>query len=187
MREVWVRKCKRPSAQAVWGTYEIASDEHGVWLYTPEGSRFRSTSDNGTEGECFVGQPEAPGLHVMQLVPSGDAWWFGHWKSFRGLPTMSIDVCTPAVFAGDAWTYVDLELDVYRSGDGAIGVFDQDELEDAVAHGLISEEERRTCLDVAAELEARLRAGDDPVFDGLAWSRLEAATALDLRPLTDVA
>ena len=122
MREVWIRKCKRPSAQAVWGAYEVARDEHGVWLYTPEGSRFRSTSDDGTVGECFVGQPEAPGLHVMQLVPSGDAWWFGHWKSFRGHLTVSIDLCTPAVFAGDAWTYVDLELDVYRAGDGTIGV-----------------------------------------------------------------
>jgi predicted RNA-binding protein associated with RNAse of E/G family len=96
---------------------------------------------------------------------------------------VSIDVCTPAELSGDAWTYVDLELDVYRAGDGGIGVFDEDELEEAVAHGLISEEEHGTCLEVAAELAARLRVGDDPVFDGLAWSRLEAAMALDLRPL----
>jgi len=185
MGSCWIRKCKRPSAHAVWGAYEVARDEHGVWLYTPEGSRFRSTSDDGTVSECFAGQPDAPGLHVMQLVPATDAWWLGHWKVFRGHRTLAIDVCTPATFVDDEWTYVDLELDLYKSTDGTIGVFDEDELDEAVAHGLIAEEERRTCIDVAEELNARLHV-NDPIFDGLAWSRLEAATALHLRPLADI-
>ena len=128
MRHCWVRKCKRPNAHAVWGAYEVDRDEHGVWLYTPEGSRFRSTTGDGTESECFAGQPDAPGLHVMQLVPAGDAWWFGHWKIIGGHRTVSIDVCTPAGFAGAEWTYVDLELDLYKSGDGTLGVLDEDEL-----------------------------------------------------------
>jgi uncharacterized protein len=165
MRDCRVRKCKRPSAHGVWGAYEVGRDEHGVWLYTPEGSRYRGTSHDGTVSECFAGQPDAPGLHVMQLVPSADAWWFGHWKIFRGHRTLSIDVCTPTALAGDEWTYVDLELDLYKSADGTISVFDEDELEEAAAQGLISEEEQRACLDVARELDARLRV-DDPVFDG---------------------
>ena len=143
-------------------------------------------SDDGTVSECFAGQPDAPGLHVMQLFPAGDAWWFGHWKIFRGHRTVAIDLCTPATFAGDEWTYVDLELDVYKSDDGTIDVFDEDELEEAVAHGLIAEEERRTCLDVAGKLKARLHI-EDPVFNRLGWSRLEAATALRLQPLVHIA
>ena len=186
MREWWVRKRKRPSGGGLWGAYEVGRDEHGTWLYTPEGSRYRGTSHDGTVGECFAGQPHEPGLHVMQLVPSGNEWWFGHWKVFGGRRTLSIDVCTPTVRAGDEWAYVDLELDLYKSSDGTVGVFDRDEFEEAVAHGLISDEEQRSCLDVARKLDARLHV-HDPVFDDLAWSRLEAAITLQLRPITDIA
>ena len=97
--------------------------------------------------------------------------------------TVSIDVCTPAAFAGDAWTFVDLELDVYRAGDGAIEVFDEDELEEAVASGgLVSEEEHpdragRGLVDGVLHLPRRpgglplgCESGDDPVFDGITWS-----------------
>jgi hypothetical protein len=185
MDQCWVRKCKRPSGDGLWGAYEVGRDEHGVWLYTPEGSRYRGTSHDGTVGECFAGQPDAPGLHVMQLVPSGHAWWFGHWAIFRGHRTLSIDVCTPTVLAGDEWAYVDLELDLYKSSDGTVGAFDEDEFDEAVARGLISEEEQRASLDTAGKLDARLHV-DDPVFDGLAWARLEAATALQLPPIADI-
>ena len=185
MRACRVRKSKRPSGDVLWGAYELGRDEHGSWLYTPEGSRCWGTSRDGTVRESFAGQPDAPGLHVMRLVPSGDKWWFGHWKIFGGHRTVSIDVCTPAVLAGDEWAYVDLELDLYKSSDGTVGVFDQDEFVEAVAQGLISEEEQRICLDITGRLDARLHV-DDPVFDGLAWSLLEAAIALQLRPITDI-
>jgi hypothetical protein len=183
MREGWIRKRKRPSGEGLWGAYEVARDEHGVWLYTPEGSRYRGTNPDGTVGECFAGQPESPGVHVMQLVPSGDGWWIGHWKIYRENHTLSIDVCTPTEKVGDEWAYVDLELDLYKSTDGTVGIFDEDEFADAIAGGLISEHERRVCIDTAAELDARLRSVD-PVFDDIAWSRLDAAIALQLPPIT---
>lgn len=186
VRECRVRKCKRPAGDGWWGAYEMERDEHGVWLYTPEGSRYRGTSHAGAVGESFAGQPDAPGLHVMQLAPSGHAWWFGHWKIFRGHRTLSIDVCTPTVLTGDEWAYDDLELDLYKSSDGTVGVFDEDEFTEAVARGLISEDEQRACLATAEELDARLRV-NDPVLDGLAWSRLEAAIELQLPPIIALA
>ena len=114
MRACWIRKRKRQGGNGLWGAYEIARDEHGVWLYTPEGSRYRGTNPDQGVDECFAGQPEAPGLHVMQLVPSGDAWWIGHWKVYRGNYTLSIDVCTPAEVICNEWTCVDLELDLFK-------------------------------------------------------------------------
>ena len=182
MRQCWIRKRKRPSGDGFWGAYEVAHDKHGIWLYTPEGSRYRGTNPDGTVHECFAGQPDRPGLHVMQLVPEDDAWWIGHWTVFSGKHALSIDVCTSAKKVGDEWEYADLELDLHKSSDTTVGIFDEDEFEDAVARGLISDEERRRCLDTARELVARLRV-PDPVLDDLAWSRLEAAIALGLQPI----
>ena len=186
MDECRIRKSKRPTGSGLWGAFEVGRDEHGVWLYTPEGSWFRGTGHDGAVTECYAGQPDPPGLHVLQLVPAGNAWWFGHWKVFQGHRTLSIDICTPAVFSRDQWAYVDLELDLYKSSDGTVGVFDQDEFDEAADQGMISVDERQACLAIAGELDARLRI-DDPVFDDLAWSRLDEATALQFPPITLIA
>jgi hypothetical protein len=182
----WIRKRKRPSGDGLWGAYEVARDEHGVWLYTPEGSRYRGTARDGSVGHCFAGQPDAPGLHVVHLVPSGAAWWFGLWKEWDGVRHLSIDVCSPATPIGDEWAYVDLELDLYKSSDGTVGVYDEDEFDEAVAAGLIDDAERRACLDVAAQLEPRLRTHVDPLLDEVAWARLADAVSLGLPPIVDL-
>lgn len=71
---------------------------------------------------------------------------------------MSIDVCTPAMLAGAEWAYVDLELDIYKSSDGTVGGFDQDEFDDAVVQGLISETERRACLEITGQARRSMAA-----------------------------
>jgi hypothetical protein len=184
VRQVWIRKTKRPSGDGLWGAYEVCRDEHGVWLYTPQGSRYRGTSPDGSVGECFVGRPEPPGMDVLQLVPSEDAWWFGHWTAVGGRHGLAIDVCRPAVLTGDEWVYIDLELDLSKSSDGTIRVYDQDEFDEAVSRQLISDPERRACLATVAALEARL-AIHDHVLDDLALARLGESTQLGVPPITD--
>ena len=179
-----VRKCKRPSGSGLWGAYEIGRDEHGTWLYTPERSRYVGTGPDGAVGECFAGRPDEPGLHVLQLVPAGNAWWYAHWKHLGGQRTFSVDVCTPAVLEGDDWSYVDLELDLIRwSPDEPVIVDDEDEFEQAVALGHITSAECDVALGTVRELTQRLRA-DDELFDRLAWRRLADASARGLEPIT---
>ena len=120
----------------------------------------------------------------MQLVPSESAWWFGHWKVSNGHNSLSIDICTPAALVDNEWGYTDLELDLFKSSDGTLGIFDGDEFDEAVSKGLISETEWRVCCETAAALEERLRSGGDALLDTLAWSRLASTTALRLPPIT---
>jgi hypothetical protein len=125
-------------------------------------------------------------LHVLQLVPSSGAWWFGYWAVHHGCRNLSIDVCTPGVLARDEWAFVDLELDLSKSSDGTVSIADEDEFDEAIGLGLISDAEQRACHSVVGELVPRLYQYD-PVFDVIAWSRLEEAIALRLPPIASMA
>lgn len=95
-----------------------------------------------------------------------------------------IDVCTPAEIDGLQLTYVDLELDLYRRAD-VVGIFDEDEFDDAFEAGLISGSEREQSLRTAHDLDGRLRNGYD-LFDDVVWRRLHAAVERRLQPLTEI-
>lgn len=182
-----MRKCKRPAGSGLWGAYEVSQDRYGVWLYTPEGSSFLGTDRDGRVGECFAGQPDAPGLHVLQLVPSAGAWWYAHWKHYKGQRQFAIDICTPAVIEDNEWSYVDLELDLIKWSPGEPVVLDdEDEFEEAVDLGHITQEERQECLATTRDLQRRLGTRDS-LFDELAWSRLAEVVALRLPPITRIA
>ena len=183
---VLIEKVKRPDGRGRWGAYVVAEDEHGVWLYTPQGSIFQATKD-GVVSTCSAGEPRPPGVSVLHLVPPS-AWWFARWQvSPTGVSALAIDICTPATFdAGERrWEYVDLELDLFKSSDGVVGIFDQDEFDDAVTAGEITPEEAAVCEATAAALDARLRRHDE-LFDELAWGRFAEAIRLDLPPIVDV-
>ena len=166
----------------VWSAYVIKEDEHGTWLYTPEGSVVAGRRD-GVVGRSYVGIPEAPGLHVLQLIPADRAWWYGTWAVDQVGPRTAIDICTPPEFADGQWSYVDLELDVYRRQE-MVGIFDGDEFEEACNLRTISAIEREVCLSTAAGLDCRLRA-EDWLLDEVVWDRLAASVRLDLPPLLD--
>lgn len=184
MEAVKIRKIKRPDGVGVWGAYFVADDEHGSWLYTPRGSRYRGTKD-GMSSLCAAGDPTPPGVSVMHLVP-GDQWWFARWQvDPRGIAVLAIDVCLPPQRVGGDWSYVDLELDLFKSSEGVAGLFDEDDFARAVEAGSISHVESVHASAVAADLKRRVLA-HDRLFDEIGWSRYREFAGVDLPSLVDV-
>lgn len=181
---VLIEKAKRHDGRGRWGAYVVAEDEHGLWLYTPRGSTYRGTQ-GGASSTCSVGEPTPPGVPVLHLIPR-QLWWFARWQvSPAGVSALAIDICTPATFDGRVWEYVDLELDLFKSSDGVVGIFDQDEFDEAVAAGEITQAEKAHCLEVAADLNARLQQ-HDRLFDDLAWQRFAEVTQLEVPSIVEL-
>jgi Ribonuclease G/E len=67
-----------------------------------------------------------------------------------------VNVCTPVECFPDAVRYVDLHVDVVKAPDGETRRVDDDELDDAVAAGLVSESLAAKARSVATSLEAAL-------------------------------
>jgi hypothetical protein len=67
-----------------------------------------------------------------------------------------VNVCTPVECFPDAVRYVDLHVDVVKGPDGEVRRVDDDELDDAVAAGLVSEALAEKARSVATSLESAL-------------------------------
>lgn len=171
MAAAFIRKVKRSGSTGVWGSYPVANDEHGVWLYTPGGSLYRGTTETGEVVVCHAGWPDPPGAPVIHLIPTA-GWWFARWQDVPTGAHLAIDICAPSEFCDGVWSYDDLELDVLKCRDGAWRLDDQDEFDHEFALGRISTREREASLDTVSELQARLEQHDD-VFDVLGWDRLD--------------
>jgi hypothetical protein len=181
---VFIRKVKRAGGSGVWGSYPVERDEHGVWLYTPQGSLYRGTTPSGEEQICHAGWPDPPGAPVMHLVPT-TGWWFARWQDVPTGAHVSIDICRPSELRDGVWSYDDLELDLLKHRDGSWRLDDVDEFDEEVALGRISRQESRSSLETVSELQARLDR-HDAVFDDLGWDRLERCSAHDLPPLIEL-
>ena len=80
-----------------------------------------------------------------------DAWYLpAFW--FTTDTDLTIDVCTPPTFNDETWSFVDMELDLFRSTDGRAGVVDQDDWSRLVASGLVSDDEVRAVNETAKTL-----------------------------------
>jgi hypothetical protein len=176
--KTFVRKRKRPTGCGLWPTYQLGTDEHGTWLFTPAHSSHRGNT--GDVCEVAETRPGGPGEDALHLVPL-DGWWFATWRP-RGL--LVADVSTQPVLIDNEWTYVDLELDPYLRRDGSIGTEDWDELAEARRTGLIDDVEHEAAVAASRTLEHAFTHGVEP-FGSCGWDRLTAAIALDLPPLTD--
>src|SRR4051794_36067886 len=96
---VTVQKLKRPSGCGMWRSYVLGSDEFGTWLHTPAGSFYRG-EDGGHVGYCEVAQDgQGVGRPIVQLIQPG-AWWIATWYRPTADRSVTIDICTPAVFDG---------------------------------------------------------------------------------------
>ena len=101
----------------------LGSDEHGLWLWGPAGTRMQRGAEE---------PKEARRPFVKLIAP--DRWWTALWNDGGGGSDGSIsvyvDIITPATWDGDTVTMVDLDLDVVRRADGDVEVHDEDEFEE---------------------------------------------------------
>jgi hypothetical protein len=178
---VTVRKLKRPIGSGVWGAYSLGTDRFGAWLHTPTGSLYRG-EDGHRAGVCVVAQGNnGAGQPIVQLIAPG-AWWIATWYPTGAAHDVTVDICTPAQFTERTWTYADLELDPWRSADGAVSTDDWDEFHAACAAGRISPTEASEAKTATTAIEARLKQRDEP-FGHAGATKLTAALALELPPL----
>ncbi|MGH9618086.1 MAG: DUF402 domain-containing protein [Bryobacteraceae bacterium] len=135
--------------------------------------------------ELEVGQGNrTAGLPVVQLIPVA-GWWTATWTIELGEGWISIDVCTPPTFFDNEWTYVDLELDPHRFGDGRVEILDREEFNASCEAGVITPLERTVALETAAMLEELLRREVEP-FGQAGWQRLKAALGSSLPPIREL-
>jgi predicted RNA-binding protein associated with RNAse of E/G family len=85
-------------------------------------------------------------------------WWYA--TVYRGADGERrgtyVNVCTPVECFPDAVRYVDLHVDVVKAPDGEVRRVDDDELDEAVADGEISEPLAERARQVAASIESAL-------------------------------
>ncbi|MFI7061856.1 DUF402 domain-containing protein [Kribbella sp. NPDC050124] len=174
----FIRKRKRPAGSGLWPTYELETDEHGTWFFTPQHTPHRG--DDGTFCEVAETRPGGPGQHALHLVPP-DGWWFATWLDSGRLVA---DVSTPPTLIDNEWVYVDLELDPFRRPSGTVGVRDWDDLAEAHRAGLIDDVEREVAVRAALNLLQQFTDAMEP-FGAVGWDRLRAAIARGLPPLTE--
>lgn len=123
---VAIRKLKRPVGFGVWSAYVLGVDEYGTWLHTPPGSSYCGHDGERTDVCALAQDSSGAGRPVVQLIAPG-AWWIATWYPVSEGFVVTVDICTPAVLAARTWTYVDLELDPWRSVDGGVPTDDWDE------------------------------------------------------------
>lgn len=78
-------------------------------------------------------------------------WWLpAFW--FSDTTDLTVDICTPPTLSEGTWTFVDLELDLFRTPDGRAGIVDQDEFEELARSGYLTDSQARRALDAADAL-----------------------------------
>jgi hypothetical protein len=171
---VRLHKIKRPAGVHRFDVLLIGTDEFGTWLFAPRGAGWQAPHASGRLG-----------FDVLVLLASGRpyvAWWCADPDGRR----LEIDICLPPEPAADGWTFVDLELDVFRHEDTAwTEIVDQDEFDVACRAGLIDQEAAHLALATANELHAHLRGQVEP-FGHAGWRKLTALQAdQNVRPSQD--
>lgn len=104
-----------------WQIYgeRIGEDEHGVWLWIPQGSAVRK----GFE------EPIALTHGFVMLVPR-DEWWLVEFYTDHPWHLVYVNIGTPPEWDGARFTQIDLDLDVARKIDESVVVLDEDEFLD---------------------------------------------------------
>ncbi|MBT8197210.1 MAG: DUF402 domain-containing protein [Acidimicrobiia bacterium] len=137
-------------------TVYLGRDEHGLWLASPV----------GTVAQKGMQEPKAIRNRGVHLIPTSD-WWVFSLHAGAESATHFLDISTPATFAEDRVTMIDLDLDVVRFADGRVILEDEDEFT-----------EHQVTLGYPSEwIEAALAAAE--------WGM--AAVTSDTEPLGDVA
>lgn len=111
-----------------WPVEHLGRDEHGTWLGSRQGNPVRQPDGRRVEAQ----------EHDAVWLVSEGAWWLpAFW--FTTETDLTIDICTPPTLDGSVWTFVDLELDLFRSADGRAGIVDQDEFDQLAKSGHLAD------------------------------------------------
>lgn len=127
----------------------------------------------GTVAETRSGPYEAiPGL---RLIPVGQMWSAYFVPSSPAVPTpdsIYVDISTPNRRVGDAFQFIDLDLDVEVVGAGPVTVLDRDEFIDH-ARAWSYPTETRTAAETTCDLVTTALTNRESPFDGayLYWWR----------------
>ncbi len=152
-----------------WSVEVLGTDQHGTWLGAQRGNPVQQRD----------GRVEPQPHDVVWLVAE-DAW---HLPAFVFTPEtdLTIDVCTPPAFADGAWSFVDMELDLFRRPDGHAGIVDQGDWDTLVGSGLVSDVEIRNVEETARSLLTLVERRVEPYDRAALWwlHRLDASTQSD--------
>ncbi|MGH3372620.1 MAG: DUF402 domain-containing protein, partial [Nocardioidaceae bacterium] len=123
----------------------LGDDEHGLWVGSVPGGL-------GRRGN---GQWVAIDHTRVRLFPRNQ-WWSALFNDEPHETEVYCDIATPAGFADNTVTAVDLDLDVRRMRDGSVRVFDEHEFaEHQVKYnypGHVVDTARHTCEWIAANI-----------------------------------
>jgi len=93
------------------------------------------------------------GYTWLQIAPVNEHWWLSVMFDTQGsLVQYYFDVTMHNRIDGDKSTFDDLFLDVVMRADGAVVLLDQDELDEALSEGVISQAEYDLAENEAAQL-----------------------------------
>jgi protein associated with RNAse G/E len=133
-----------------WPAHVLGTDRHGTWLGARRGNPVQQA-----DGRVEPQQHDAVWLVVE------NAWYLpAFW--FTSETDLTIDICTPPSFEDGTWSFVDMELDLFRRSDGHAGVVDQDDWDLLVGSGLISDDAVRAVEETARSLLALVEHRVEP-------------------------
>jgi len=136
----WSIVTKQCTEAFSWAVEVLGSDQYGTWLGSTHGNPVLQP-----DGRVELQQ------HDLVWLIAKDAWFLpAFW--YTADTDLTIDVCTPPAFADGTWSFVDMELDLYRRSDGHAGIVDQDEWEVLVGSGLVSDDVVRSVEGTATTL-----------------------------------
>lgn len=136
----WSTVTKQCTEAFSWAVDVLGNDQYGTWLGSTRGNPVQQPD----------GRVELQRHDLVWLVAE-DAWYLSAFW-YTAETDLTIDVCTPPAFADGTWSFIDMELDLYRRSDGQAGVVDQDEWEVLVGSGLVSDDEVRAVEETATTL-----------------------------------
>lgn len=156
----WSLSRRRCSPRFSWSATHLGVDDHGVWLGALRGNPvLQPDGDTDTQVDDAV-----------WLIPA-EGWWIAAFW-FTETTDLTIDICQPPRRTADTWSFVDLELDLYRNAEGGAAIVDQDEFAALAAAQLVDESDLSAAEDAADQLLPLVRQRAEPFGQAArAWLR----------------
>ncbi|WP_207591802.1 DUF402 domain-containing protein [Halomontanus rarus] len=128
-----------------------------VTEWDPEGKVTLERRMRGGGSYDALGVPKEDGDVAVTKFREGRWWYPTTYRDSEGSAKGTyVNICTPVELFPDCARYVDLYVDVIRLPDGTVEIVDEDELEDAIADGLVSDELAEKARSVASAVERAL-------------------------------